>query len=140
MLSQTGVDGVPGLGYAPSISRARKEHMSDRPAEKRRNRRVPSDLRISPEGMQEMDAVNLSAGGAYCLSRHPIDQMTRLDVRFHLPGEAAQPLRARAVVVRVEQGSASGIGPPYRLALWFQGMSVADRLRLRRFLGEDDDH
>ena len=113
--------------------------MAGRPDEKRSNPRIPSDIRVRSEGMQELSAVNLSAGGAYCKSGRLIDLMTRLDVVFDLPGAGGgEPLNARAVVVRVEQGAASGIGPPYHLALWFPELSAHDRARLRRYLGEDD--
>jgi hypothetical protein len=110
--------------------------------EKRRSRRFPSDVRLrSPAGVEvvevvEMEAVNLSLGGACCVSPHRFEPMTVLDVQVDLPGRTptSMPLRATAVVVRVEPSRA---GAPYRIALWFREMADEDRARLRRHLGVD---
>lgn len=112
--------------------------------EKRRSARVPSDIRLrshAPREVVEMEAVNLSLGGAYCTSRRRFEPMTRLEVHLDLPGRTpvSATITAQAVVVRVEPGPAGGDGRRCRLALLFQEMADADRARLRRFLGQDGD-
>jgi len=107
--------------------------------EKRQNERFPSDLRLRCRGDAdaiEMEAVNLSVGGAYCSTRHRLEPMTRLQVQLDLPGTSPRstPITATAVVVRLEERPT---GLPYRLALWFQKISRRDRALLRRHLGID---
>ncbi len=117
--------------------------MASRRNEQREHRRFPADLHLrstGPGGIVEMEADNLSLGGAHCWSQRPFEPMTRLDVILDLPGNpgARLPVNVEAVVVRAEAASPSRNGPPYRLALWFQRMDPADRARLRSFLGQDE--
>ena len=113
--------------------------MPDPSDEKRTTRRFPSDVRLRfthATQVMEMDAVNLSIGGAYCSSQRRFLPMTRLEVRLDLPGQtrSSGSITATAVVVRVDDGPPGG---HCRLALWFQEMAREDRARLRRHLGID---
>jgi hypothetical protein len=109
------------------------------PSEKRSSRRVESDIRIhslnAPEVI-EMEAVNVSMGGAYCTTRQHFEPMTKLEVHLDLPGHThlSETITASAVVVRVEDAVDDA---PYRLALLFQGMGEDDRARLQRYRGQD---
>jgi len=95
---------------------------------------------LSPDDggvVARMVATDLSLGGLYCSSSVDFPEMTRLDVRLLLPERktgAAEPLDVEAVVVRHRPiHSATGNGR-YELALFFSGMSDAQREKLARFL------
>jgi hypothetical protein len=107
--------------------------------EKRSDPRIPADLRLRTaegDGLIEMQVANVSLGGAYCRSPHPIEPMTRMEVILELPSEdGVTPVRTEAVVVRAERSSAGPQDPTYHLALWFQGMSEEHRTSLMRYLG-----
>ncbi len=110
--------------------------------EKRKDLRFRADLRLRSTGslgLVEMEALNLSLGGAHCLSDRRLEPMTRLEVTLDLPGSSRLRLAvtAEAVVVRADSASSRN-GPPYHLALWFQRMGSEDRARLRHFLGQDE--
>jgi hypothetical protein len=107
--------------------------------EKRRDARVPSDLRLRAEKegrLHEMQVANVSLGGAYCRSPRPFEPMTRMEVILELPSEGGvTPVRTEAVVVRSERASTGTEDPTYHLALWFQGMSEEHRTSLMSYLG-----
>jgi len=84
----------------------------------------------------ELETANLSMGGAWCHSSRRLAPMTRLKLCIFLPssdGRAARlhsPLDIDAVVVRAEKSDDGG----WRLALFFAGMSAADRDFLAGYL------
>jgi c-di-GMP-binding flagellar brake protein YcgR len=113
-------------------------------AERRLHARFPRTFEIEGKDgsggtIARMVASDLSLGGLYCSSSRDFAEMTRLAVRLLLPTNGASPadaeaLDAEAVVVRRRKlKSASGNGR-YELALYFTGISDADRERLARFL------
>jgi hypothetical protein len=84
-----------------------------------------------------MVASDLSLGGVYCSSTVDFPEMTRLAVRLMLPERrsgALEPLEVDAVVVRHRVMSSPTGNSRYELALFFAGMSDAQRERLARFL------
>lgn len=112
--------------------------------ERRLHARFPRSFEIEGKDgsggtVARLVASDLSLGGLYCSSSQDFAEMTRLAVRLLLPAngdpqDVAAPLDAEAVVVRRRKlKSASGNGR-YELALYFTGISDADRERLARFL------
>jgi hypothetical protein len=84
-----------------------------------------------------MVANDLSLGGLYCSSSVDFPEMTRLAVRLMLPERrtgAVEPLEVDTVVVRHRQLPSANGDPRFELALFFAGMSDAQRERLARFL------
>jgi hypothetical protein len=101
----------------------------------RHERRLSLQIASEPHGRFEIETVNLSLSGACCRSRYFVPLMTRLRVTMLLPGERApEPLRADAVVVRVQPATAPGSDGSYDLALYFTQMRPADQDRLGAFL------
>ena len=112
--------------------------------ERRRHARFPRSFEIEGKDgsggtVARMVASDLSLGGLYCSSSEDFAEMTRLAVRLLLPAiddDKARPetLDAEAVVVRRRKiKSAAGNGR-FELALFFTGISDADRERLARYL------
>lgn len=87
-----------------------------------------------------MVASNLSLGGVYCTSDADFPEMTRVAVRMLLPGppatgDASVVVDAEAVVVRRrELPSALHNGARFELALFFTGITRAQREQLRSYL------
>jgi hypothetical protein len=84
-----------------------------------------------------MIANDLSLGGLYCSSSVDFPEMTRLAVRLMLPERRTgvpEPLDVDAVVVRHRELPSPSGNARYELALFFAGMSDAQRERLARFL------
>ncbi len=87
----------------------------------------------------EMSTTNLSLGGAHVVTNHYMPLMTRVEVTLHLPPASGiesgpRPLKAEAVVVRVDP---PGPGPESRsfdMALFFSRMEPHDRTALARYL------
>src|SRR5213594_2460988 len=94
--------------------------------------RLPIDADVEGQRFQ-IEASNLSAGGAYCRSDRRFPVMTRLEVSVDLPGDGGgEALRFDAVVVRCEsEGTDSG---GWRLALYFPDLEPAARIRLAHFV------
>jgi hypothetical protein len=84
-----------------------------------------------------MVANDLSLGGLYCSSSLDFPEMTRLAVRLMLPERrpgAVESLDVEAVVVRHREIPSALGGGRFELALFFSGMSDAQREKLARFL------
>ena len=113
------------------------------PSEKRRHPRIQDCLTLrsrSPEGeSSEMSTSDLSLGGASVVSHRFLPLMTRVEVILHLPpdsdaGARPRPVKAEAVVVRVEPPEPVETGSSYRLALFFSHLDPPDRSALARYL------
>ena len=78
---------------------------------------------------------NLSASGAYCTVRKFLAPMTKLQVRFELPGDH-RPLsmECQGVVVRVEPPEPVSRRSTYRVAIFFNDLSERNRDELARFV------
>jgi hypothetical protein len=80
-----------------------------------------------------METVDISAGGASCISPTPIPPMTRLEISLFLPspdGRAArmiEPIVVRGCVVRCEPSSPQDPRGGFRIAVFFTGVSDEDR-------------
>lgn len=98
------------------------------------------ELQGTPESggvVARMTADDLSLGGLHCSSSMDFPEMTRLAVRLMLPERgsvAVEPLEVEAVVVRRRELPSAGGNGRFELALFFSGMSDAQRERLARFL------
>ena len=111
-------------------------------AERRSHARFDRSLEVhgtsEPGGVvARMIANDLSLGGLYCSSSLDFPEMTRLAVRLMLPERrsgAVEPLDVEAVVVRHREISSTLGSGRYELALFFAGMSDAQREKLARFL------
>jgi hypothetical protein len=111
--------------------------------EKRRHPRVKDRLTLrssSPaEGVSEMSTTNLSLEGAHVLAARFFPLMTRVEVTLLLPPEdgiesGPRPVRAQAVVVRVDPAQVAREGEGYEMALFFSHMEQRDRNALARYL------
>ena len=107
--------------------------------ERRTHQRVHARLPLTADhdGRRvQITAMNLSEGGAYCLSEIPFPLMTRLEISLEAePGAGPEPaLRVPAVVVRCEPHPT--VGANWNLALFFANPSPAMRDRLAHFLRE----
>lgn len=117
--------------------------MCPRGKERRKHERTPERLTLrtvaAGHDSIELETANLSLGGAWCHSSRRLAPMTRLQLSIFLPsldGRPArlnEPLAIDAVVVRAEK---NGDGR-WRLALFFAGMSAADRAFLAEYLDTD---
>lgn len=105
-------------------------------AERRKHRRVPSDLTIDvalDDGPHQARLRDISESGlAFFLDRH-IDEMTILEVSFDLPaGDSMRGVRTTGVVVRSRK-----ISPAvdhFEVALFFNGLDESSREALRGFI------
>jgi hypothetical protein len=118
----------PGSPGNPTDSSNRRSH-------DRVHARFPIDT--DHEGKRvRIEAVNLSEGGAYCISQVAFPLMTKLEVSFELPAEGQggqeAPMRMHAVVVRCEPHPT--VGANWNLALFFANPGTSARERLSRFL------
>ena len=111
------------------------------PSDRRTHDRVYARLSLEADhdGRRvQITAMNLSEGGAYCLSEFPFPLMTRLEVSLEVPSEGSDPsdstLRLPAVVVRCEPHPT--VGANWNLALFFANPSPSARARLSSFIRE----
>ena len=111
--------------------------------EKRRYPRIPDRLTLRSSsailGVAEMSTINLSLGGAQVKTNRFMPLMTRVEVSLHLPPENGtearpRPVKAEAVVVRVNPPSPSRESEAYEMALFFSRMDLPDRNALARYL------
>ena len=87
--------------------------------------------------LARMTARDLSLGGLYCTSSADFAEMTRLAVTLMLPdgGGEPHPLDLQAVVVRRKEVNGAATGRPrFELALFFHGLTDAQRSRIASFL------
>jgi hypothetical protein len=113
--------------------------------DKRRHPRVAERIRVrsSSRDAQELETIDLSAGGLSCTAPAFLPLMTKLAVSLVLPGhkssvsgsDDSQTVEGEAVVVRTEPSSETPGNGPYRVALFFSRMEDEDRSRLLDFLG-----
>ena len=118
-------------------------HVERRPRPERRSH-ARFERTIEAHGTPEagdvvarMIASDLSLGGLYCASSVNFPEMTRLAIRLMLPERrtgSLEPLEVDAVVVRHREIPSANGDPRYELALFFAGMSDAQRERLARYL------
>lgn len=113
------------------------------PQEKRRHPRVQDRLTLrsssSDDGVAEMTTTNLSLGGAQVITHRFLPLMTRVAITLHLPPQDAdearpRPLKAEAVVVRIEPPIPETGSRAYQMALFFSRMEPPDRTALARYL------
>ena len=110
--------------------------------EKRRHPRVHDRLTLRSffeTGSVEMATTNLSLGGAHVVTGRFMPLMTRVEVTLHLPPEVGvesrpRPVKAEAVVVRVEPPSPDSGAGSFEMALFFSRMEQQDRAALARYL------
>ena len=100
----------------------------------RLNTRVP--LRISREsgGTLLTRTHNISVSGAYCTVNRFMPPMVKLQVKLELPTRPRTLMTCAGVVVRVEPPQAKPNRSTYRVAIFFNDLSVRDRLILMRFV------
>ena len=104
-------------------------------------RRAPRSAETLPLAVTEGDTPvnakmqNLSAAGAYCALERFIPPMTKLDLKFDLPG-GARPTKVQctAVVVRVEPSVTDGDVMRYNTALFFTDLAERDRKAISQFV------
>lgn len=87
--------------------------------------------------LARMKARDLSLGGLYCTSPADFAEMTRLAVRLLLPGRNGsrmEPFDIEAVVVRRKEVASLSGSPRFELALYFHGVTDAQRKRLAAYL------
>jgi c-di-GMP-binding flagellar brake protein YcgR len=80
--------------------------------------------------------LDLSSGGALCVSDREESIRTQLRLRIHLPDDPnANAIGIDAIVLRAERsGDAAAAGGPCRVALYFLNLRPEDRQRLQRFV------
>ncbi|PYQ13623.1 MAG: hypothetical protein DMH00_03890 [Acidobacteria bacterium] len=112
-------------------------------SEKRSHPRVKDRLTLrssSPnEGSSEMITTDLSLGGVHVMAERSFPLMTRFELVLMLPPEEQmesrpRPVRAEAVVVRVNPPQAGRSAHHYEMALFFSHMEQRDRNALARYL------
>jgi hypothetical protein len=86
-----------------------------------------------------MSTTNLSLGGAQVVTNRYLPLMTRVEVTLHLPPEAGpesrpRPVKAEAVVVRVQPPAPSHKTQSFEMALFFSRMEQQDRNALAHYL------
>jgi len=78
---------------------------------------------------------NLSASGAYCTLNQFLAPMTKLQLRFELPGGVRhRTIRCSGVVVRVEPVIATADRGHYHVAIFFTDLAPRDREAIARFV------
>ena len=104
-------------------------------------RRAPRSSEALPLAVTEGDVSvgakmqNLSAAGAYVSLERFIPPMTKLELKFDLPG-GARPAKVQcaAVVVRVEPSISDGDVMRYNTALFFTDLAERDRKAISQFV------
>ncbi len=106
--------------------------------ERRRHPRVPERVALGVlDGGAELstETHNLSAAGAYCTIDRFIAPMSKLQLRFELPGrQARRTIQCSGVVVRVEPVVANAQRGRYHVAVLFTELSERDRGLIERFV------
>ena len=113
--------------------------------ERRTSRRVEAQLAVQLSGRGHgakdilAESINISAGGVYCLVKHPVPVLTVLDLSIQLPKfltyRATQIVRCESVVVRCEQSPRStGAAARYDLACSFQNLDAEASERINEFV------
>jgi hypothetical protein len=99
--------------------------------------RVPTRVPIATVGQDQpvqIEAANISEGGAYCLSQAPLSVMTRIAVSIEIPdldGDP-EPVQIDAIVVRCEPHL---LYPgQWNLALYFPELEEPTRERIASFV------
>ena len=99
--------------------------------------RVPARVPIATVGQEQpiqIEAANISEGGAYCLSHAPVGVMTRIAVSIEIPdldGDP-EPVQVDAVVVRCEPHL---LYPgKWNLALFFPELEESTREKIASFV------
>ena len=81
------------------------------------------------------DTKNISAAGAYCTLDRFIPPMSKLELRFELPGSSRRiRIRCTGVVVRVEPVVMDANTMRYNTALFFTEISKHERAAISRFV------
>ena len=108
------------------------------PTERRRAPRIAERLAlaITEAGAQlTAETNNLSASGAYCTLDQFLAPMTKLQLRFELPGGSRRRLiRCSGVVVRVEPVITNADHGRYHVAIFFTDLVARDRTAIARFV------
>ena len=106
--------------------------------ERRGTERVASRLPlILEEGEEEclVETSNISASGAYGLSKRFLAPMTKVQIRLEIPGTPrAATIDCQGVVVRVEPRRADPAHPHYMMAIMFSGLPDHDRSTIARYV------
>lgn len=78
---------------------------------------------------------DISASGAYCTINRFLAPMTKLHIRFEVPGNPhARQIACQGVVVRIDPPRATPVRPHYHVAIFFNELADHDRLALARFV------
>lgn len=116
----------------------------ERRSDRRYEHRIGAEV-STPPGTVSIETVNISAGGALCLSSSPIPLMTRLRITLFLPSDDGReatlldPLVMNACVVRCEPAPDTRAGRKHLLAVFFTEVSDEDRAALERYLARRTD-
>lgn len=107
-------------------------------SERRRAPRVQRRLPVFlTDASRELVATtrNLSALGAYCTLRRFVAPMTKLQVRFEIPGRP-RPTQVvcQGVVVRVEPPAAMSRRSRYSVAIFFNELTDSRRAMIARYV------
>ncbi len=104
--------------------------------ERRSAARLVQSLPVSirhPGFRSDCRLLNLSAGGILCRTDRSIAPMTKIELVLEVPPVDAamkqRAMRIEGVVVRNEM-----VGEEYRLAVFFTGISKANRTHLARYI------
>lgn len=79
---------------------------------------------------------DISASGAYCTLRRHVPVMTKLRIRFALPGRGQGAVACGGVVVRVEPANPAPRRTSYRVAIFFNNIAEDARARLADYVHE----
>src|SRR4051812_381017 len=100
--------------------------------DKRKFRRLPLNP-IPCRVFQDGTLIELSIGGAFVASEHPLPKGSHLDLEVMLPGQ--RTIQARTKVERVgDFFEGAGAQPCLGMGLSFLEIDAADRIAITRFL------
>ena len=120
------------------MSRPRVAKQARRSVERREESRVAARLPavlVDDARTTIASTHNLSASGAYCTLRRSIPLMTRLQVRFQIPGHPrSTQIICQGVVVRVEPPVPTPRRTRYKVAIFFNDMTDGDRAVIARYV------
>jgi len=110
-------------------------------AERRASPRAAERVTVAIAGAGDdlqADTHNISASGAYCTMDRFIPLMTKVSLRFTLPGGTngarAAVVRCTGIVVRVEPAITKTERMQYRVGLFFTDLSSRHRAAIERFV------
>ena len=107
-------------------------------SERRRAPRSPERVSLSisdASGEFRAETKNISSAGIYCALEQFVPPMSKLNIRFELPGRIRRTkIRCTVVVVRVEPSIEEGERMNYNTALFFTDISKGDRAAVSRFV------